>query len=136
MTTDEAAPRAVHAKAMMDPETFEEYWVEFVRSHTRKGTQWAHLVGNLASLAIAASAIRKRRWWLLLAAPLPAVAAARLSHVLLERGVPLRAARHPLWLLRSEARMAKKLLLGSMQEEVERVLAERAGAADHPDQDP
>jgi hypothetical protein len=113
----------------MTQETFDGYWLRFVRDHQKPGTQYAHLAGNLASLAVLWRGLFGRRLMLLLAAPLPALLAARLSHKYIEQNVPLSAAENPSWFLRCELRMARHLVFGTMQAEVERA---RAAAEEPP----
>jgi hypothetical protein len=106
----------------MEPE-FEAYWLRFVRDHTRPGTQWAHLVGNLTTLAMLWYSLKNRRILGILTAPLPALLASWLSHKYIERNTPLNARENPNFFLRCEAKMAWHLATGTMRPEVERALA-------------
>ena len=106
----------------MTDETFDAYWLRFVRDHSRAGTQWMHLIGNAVSVGLLVSAIRRRSIGRALLAPLPALAASRISHRWIEQNTPLSAAEHPRWFLACELRMARLLLTGGMKSEVRRAL--------------
>lgn len=104
--------------------TFEEYWVLFVKDHTRFGTQLAHVVGNLLMLGLIFAALVFGPWWLLLVSPAPALILARLSHLLIERNVPLKAVENPKYFLRCEFRMMARFFSGKMTGEVKKIVSD------------
>jgi hypothetical protein len=100
-------------------ESFDAYWLRFVRDHQRAATQWMHVLGNLGTLMLVLLAVVSSWKWILLA-PLPALIGSRISHRYIERNVPLKASENPRWFLRCELRMVRELVLGTMAREVER----------------
>lgn len=104
-------------------ETFDEFWPHYVREHRHKLTRQLHFVGTTLALACVAGAVFGKRRWLLLAAPFAGYGPAWISHFFIERNRPA-TFEYPLWSLQADFVMWGKTLAGTMDGEVERVLAE------------
>lgn len=102
--------------------TFEEFWPFYVREHSRKLTRELHFVGTSLALACVAGGLLTRRRWLLLLAPAAGYGPAWVSHFFIEKNTPA-TFRHPLWSLRADLVMWTKMIEGTMDAEVERVLS-------------
>jgi hypothetical protein len=104
-------------------ETFEEFWTYYVRAHSNKQNRTLHFLGTTAAMACAAGALLGRRRWPLLLAPLVGYGPAWIGHFLVEGNKPATFG-HPLWSLRADLIMWRKILTGTMDAEVERVTRE------------
>lgn len=104
-------------------ESFDEFWPFYVREHKNKLTRQFHFVGTSLALACLAGALVGRKRWLLLAAPIVGYGPAWISHLLIERNRPA-TFKHPIWSLEADFVMWGKMLAGTMDDEVERVLAQ------------
>ena len=108
-------------------ESFSDFWPYYVAAHSKKATRRFHAVGTalaVATLPIAALTTP----WALLAAPLLGYGLAWYSHFFIEGNRPATFG-YPLYSLASDFVMLAKMAAGTMDAEVERVLAGRAGAA-------
>jgi hypothetical protein len=108
---------------------FEEYWPEHVRQHQDPRTRALHAVGAGVALALAATAIVRKRLLLLLVAPAAGYAIAWSGHLLFEKNRPT-SLTHPLYSIAGNLKMIGKMLRGQMSEEAERIRNEdrtRAG---------
>lgn len=110
-------------------ETFEEFWPFYVREHRKKLTRQFHFVGTTLALGCAAGALLTRRRWLLALAPIAGYGPAWFSHFFVEKNRPA-TFKHPLWSLQADFVMWAKMLRGTMDAEVERVLAESSPKID------
>jgi hypothetical protein len=120
---------------MSEPQfdTFEDFWPHYVRAHSERLNRQLHFVGTTLALGAVALGLRRgRRRWLALA-PVVGYGPAWIGHFLVEGNVPATFG-HPLWSLRADFRMYGKMIAGTMDAEVARVMdhdgagAERAGA--------
>lgn len=109
--------------------TFEEFWPFYVREHSQKLTRQLHFVGTTLALGCAAGALLTRRRWLLLLAPVAGYGPAWISHFFVEKNRPA-TFQHPLWSLKADFVMWLKTIDGTMDAEVDRVLAEEQPAFD------
>lgn len=100
-------------------ENFEEFWPFYVREHSNKHNRLLHFIGTTAALGCLAGAVLRRKPWLLLAAPVAGYGLAWIGHFLVEGNKPA-TFRHPLYSLRGDLRMWRKMLTRSMDAEVER----------------
>jgi len=114
---------------MRDPEfhSFEEFWPYYVREHANKTNRTLHFIGTSAALGIAAASLVTRRPALLLLAPVMGYGFAWVGHCFVEHNRPA-TFKHPLWSLRGDFKMWAKMLDGSMDAEVERVLSQDSTA--------
>ena len=105
--------------------TFEEFWPFYVREHSKKSTRMLHFVGTTAAVACAATGLLLKKRWMLLVAPVLGYGPAWISHFFIEKNKPA-TFKYPLWSLRADFVMWKKIVTGQMDEEVERCLREHA----------
>jgi hypothetical protein len=118
-----------------DFRSFEEFWPFYVREHSTKLNRLLHFAGTGGALsALAMAAARRKSSWLLLA-PAIGYGAAWIGHFFVERNTPA-TFKHPLWSLRADLVMFSKMVAGTMDEEVERVLARDDDAEDAPEARP
>src|SRR5215471_15867205 len=109
--------------------TFEEFWPFYVGEHANKLTRKLHFVGTTGAMVCAAAALLGRPRWLLLA-PLVGYAPAWVGHFFIEGNRPA-TFKWPLWSLRADFIMAAKMIAGTMDAEVERVVAEYEARREH-----
>ncbi|MEO7092778.1 MAG: DUF962 domain-containing protein [Polyangiales bacterium] len=102
--------------------TFEEFWPYYVKAHSHKSNRRLHFAGTSAAMGLVAASVITRRWWLAALAPVVGYGCAWVGHFLVEGNVPATFG-HPLWSFQADFIMWKKTLEGSMDAEVERVLA-------------
>jgi hypothetical protein len=116
-------------------ETFEEFWPYYVKEHQKKATRVLHFVGTTAAMASLAGGLFTKRRWLLALAPVVGYGPSWIGHFFVEKNKPA-TFKYPVWSLRADLVMWKKMITFGMDAEVERVLAEdRAkaeGAASRP----
>lgn len=108
--------------------TFDEFWPYYVRAHSNKNNRRLHFVGTTAAMGLAGVGLLTQRISLLLLAPVVGYGCAWFGHFFLEGNVPATFG-HPLWSFQADFVMWKKMLDGSMDSEVERVLGIQAGEA-------
>lgn len=102
-------------------ETFEEFWPFYVREHANPTNRRLHFVGTSLSLATVAYAVLRGKPKALLLAPVAGYSFAWIGHFLVEKNRPA-TFKYPLWSLRGDFKMFAKMLNGSMDEEVRRVM--------------
>ncbi|MCA9633562.1 MAG: DUF962 domain-containing protein [Myxococcales bacterium] len=110
-------------------ETFEEFWPYYVREHKNKLTRRFHFVGTGMALGCAVGGLLSGRKSLLLLAPVMGYGPAWISHFFIEKNKPA-TFDYPTYSLLADFVMFAKMLNGTMDDEVERILAEEAGAED------
>ena len=112
-------------------ETFEQFWPYYVREHAKKSTRMLHFVGTgTALLAGAVGLVSRRRRWLLAAVPVIGYGAAWIGHFFFEKNMPA-TFRYPVWSLRADFVMFTKIIAGTMDDEVDRVMREYAARQDN-----
>jgi hypothetical protein len=87
-------------------------------------TRWLHFAGTTAAMATLGVAAVTRRPSLVLAAAVMGYGPAWASHFFVEHNRPA-TFKHPVWSLRGDLVMWKKMIDGSMTAEVEKALAAR-----------
>jgi len=102
------------------PTTFEEFWPYYVSQHMNETNRQLHFVGT--TLALSCVAVSPVFPPALLAAPVAGYGFAWVGHFVFEKNKPATFG-NPLWSLRGDFRMYRKMLLGKMQEELDRVRA-------------
>ena len=112
-------------------ETFEEFWDYYVGEHTDPNTRRLHFLGTTAAMACFAGGLLTRKRWLLLLAPLLGYGTAWISHFFIEKNKPATFS-YPLWSLQADLVMWWKTATGSMQAEVDRVVAAQQRDAEAP----
>lgn len=100
---------------------FDEYWPDYVRAHSTKLNRTLHCIGIGLALACVAAAIKKKRPWLLLGAPVFGYGFAWAGHFFVEKNMP-ETFSHPLYSLRASGLLFWKTINGTMEEEVARIL--------------
>jgi hypothetical protein len=104
--------------------SFEEFWPHYVKEHSKASTRRLHFLGTGSALsALALGLLSPRRRWLLALAPLVGYGPAWIGHFFFEKNIPA-TFRHPIWSLRADFVMFGKMLRGTMDDEVERVMRE------------
>ena len=108
-------------------ESFDEFWPFYVREHSKKLTRQMHFVGTSLAVACVAGALVGRKHSLVPAVPFAGYGPAWVSHFFIEKNRPA-SFNHPLWSLQADFVMWGKMLAGTMDAEVERVLAQNGHA--------
>ena len=108
------------------PESFEEFWPFYVSQHRNKTCRQLHFVGT--SLAMGCVAVSPFYPPALAAAPVVGYGFAWVGHFMFEKNKPASwgGVKAFAWSLRGDLRMWKKIAMGEMDAEVERV--EQSGA--------
>ncbi len=114
--------------------TFEEFWPFYVSQHASKTTRSLHFWGTTLAMACVAGALLTKRRSLLLLAPIVGYGPAWVGHFFIEKNRPA-TFKHPIYSLRADLVMWTKIMNGTMDEEVERILSEQADAPSRADAD-
>ena len=107
--------------------SFSEFWPFYLAEHSRPATRLLHLVGTTAGIALMVYLIATGRWWLFFLGFVPGYGCAWLAHFLVEKNKPA-TFKYPLWSLKADFVMWSKIARGTMDAEVERVLAAKRAA--------
>lgn len=102
--------------------TFEDFWPYYVHEHSSSVNRALHFVGTTGVLACLGTAVLTRSRLALLTAPLLGYGFAWLGHFYVEKNRPA-TFKYPLWSLRADFVMYKKMLTGQMPAELERAAA-------------
>jgi hypothetical protein len=100
--------------------SFAEFWPEYVRAHSDRGTRALHFVGTFLGWGIAVAAVVTRHWWWIALALVASYALAWIGHFFVEHNRPA-TFEHPLWSWWADQKMVAMMLVGRMEEEVRRV---------------
>lgn len=100
--------------------SFEEFWPYYVKAHSKKATRTVHFLGTTAAVALLGTGVLTRRLSLVALAPVVGYGAAWISHFFIEGNKPATFG-HPLWSLKADFVMWKKIVDGTMDGEVERI---------------
>jgi hypothetical protein len=101
--------------ASSGPQTFanfDEFWPYYVGEHLNPVTRWLHFAGTTAAMATLGVAAVTRRPSLVLAAAVMGYGPAWASHFFVEHNRPA-TFKHPVWSLRGDLVMWKKMIDGS-----------------------
>ena len=109
-------------------QSFEEFWPYYVGEHAKKTTRAFHFAGTTAALGCVAWGLLLRKKWLLALAPVAGYGPAWISHFFIEKNRPATFT-YPTWSLYADMVMWSKMIQGTMDAEVERVMADREKAA-------
>ncbi|MFI5297079.1 MAG: Mpo1-like protein [Polyangiales bacterium] len=113
---------------MTDPariQSFEEFWPFYVGEHSKPMTRRFHFVGTTAALACVGGAVVLGRPSLLLLAAVAGYGPAWVSHFFIEKNRPASFS-YPGWSLAADLMMWTKMIDGTMDAEVEKVMAAKA----------
>jgi len=102
--------------------TFEEFWPFYVREHSRKATRLFHFVGTTAAGATVLAAIALKKPALVPLALVMGYGPAWVSHFFIEKNRPA-SFKYPAWSFAADWVMWSKILTGTMDAEVERVMS-------------
>jgi hypothetical protein len=101
------------------PQSFEEFWPFYVSQHQNKTCRQLHFVGT----TIAMGCVAVSPWYppALLAAPVAGYGLAWIGHFVFEKNKPASwlGPKQVVWSLRGDLRMWRKMITGSMDQEVE-----------------
>jgi hypothetical protein len=107
-------------------QNFEEFWPFYVREHSKKATRMLHFVGTSAAGITGIAAIALKRPALIPLGLAMGYGAAWFSHFFIENNRPA-SFKYPLWSFQADWVMWAKILTGTMDDEVERIMN-----AEHP----
>lgn len=110
--------------------TFEEFWPFYVREHSDPMNRRLHFVGTSLALGTVAYALLRRKPKALLLAPVLGYGFAWLGHFGVQKNKPA-TFKYPLWSLRGDFTMWSKMLAGTMDEEVRRVMESEPTTDEH-----
>ncbi len=101
--------------------SFEEFWPFYVSQHKSKTTRTLHFWGTTFAMLCVAGALFTKRRSLLLLAPIVGYGPAWIGHFFIEKNRPA-TFKHPIYSLRADFVMWTKIVNGTMDEEVARIL--------------
>ena len=104
---------------MKQHSTFSDFWLFYLREHSRPATRALHYAGTGIVILAAAAAAATGLWWLLAAIPVAGYGFAWASHAAVERNRPATFT-YPLWSLAADFRMFFLWLTGRLERELER----------------
>jgi hypothetical protein len=108
---------------------FDEFWDFYVQAHSKKITRQLHFWGTNAALGMAGFGLLTRRWWMVMTAPVVGYGAAWVGHFFVEGNRPATWS-YPAWSLKADFVMWQKMIDGTMDAEVERVMGGSRVAAE------
>jgi hypothetical protein len=104
-------------------ETYEEFWPFYVREHSDPTCRRLHFAGTTGTLLFALAALVRRKPIHLLHGAIAGYGGAWIGHFFFQKNTPA-TFKYPLWSLVSDFKMYGKIVAGTMDEEVARVMAE------------
>jgi hypothetical protein len=99
--------------------SFAEFWLYYLREHSRPGTRTLHLVGTSLAICLALAAVYTGRWLLFVAALVSGYAFAWVGHFFVEHNRPA-TFRYPLWSFAADFKMWWAALTGRLPGELKR----------------
>lgn len=104
-------------------ETYEEFWPFYVREHSDPTTRKLHFAGTTGTLLFTIAAVLRRKPAHMLHAAIAGYGGAWIGHFFFQKNTPA-TFKYPLWSLISDFRMYGKMVAGTMDAEVARVMEE------------
>ena len=89
---------------MSGQETFDEFYIRYLKAHSRPETKIVHIVGTLTGIAVGAFCLWKGLFLGVVGAILGTYFVLGLSHILFEKNLPLTLEK-PFWSFLSDFRM-------------------------------
>lgn len=99
--------------------TYDEFWLRYLRSHTKPQTRALHYCGTLLGLACLVIALVRLDWRLVVAAPVIGYGFAWAAHLGVEGNRP-ETFGHPFWSLLSDLRMVSLWCSGRLGPHLQR----------------
>lgn len=109
----------------MAHESFDSFWLFYLREHSRPRTRALHYLGTGLVLLVAAAAVATASWWLLVLMPIAGYGFAWTAHMTVEQNRPATFT-HPLWSLISDFRMFFLWVSGRLGAELRRAGVDEA----------
>jgi hypothetical protein len=109
----------IQPRPMVGPRSYREFWLYYVRAHSRLSTQRAHMAATLTAVVWSIGVLVSEEYLLVLFAPILAYAIAIPSHFIFQGNKPT-VVGHPLWSAMADVHMCALLLAGRMGRETER----------------
>ena len=119
---------------MTQPQSFKEFWPDYLRAHSDPRSRALHIAGTAAGAGCMAMFVLSGRPRWLLAALASAYGSAWIGHFLFQKNTPTTFS-HPLWSLRGDLRMVRMAVAGTLDEELRRTGTANAGEKLLPDQE-
>ena len=104
---------------MKDVDNFKDFWLFYLREHSRRATRVWHYIGTSAALLLLIYALVTQIFWILPLALICGYAFAWVSHGLIEKNKPA-TFQYPLWSLMSDFKMLFCFVTGKMGKELRR----------------
>jgi hypothetical protein len=102
--------------SQMTIQSFSDFWPEYVRAHSQRGTRVLHAIGSVLSVAALLLALAVNLW-ILLAVPIVGYSFSWFAHFFVEHNRPA-TFRHPFYSLAADYRMVFFMMAGRMDAEV------------------
>ena len=118
---------------MSEFKSFEDFWLHYLREHSRPETRALHIAGTAIAAASLVAWLATGRTRYLGLALLGSYGPAWLGHYLYERNKPASFS-NPLWSLRADLLMIKKWFGGDLDSELKRAGAEPQDATKEPEE--
>ncbi|MDE2182857.1 MAG: DUF962 domain-containing protein [Alphaproteobacteria bacterium] len=100
-------------------ETFDDFWLFYLREHAKPQTRALHYAGTGLAVICLLAAITLRDSWMALGALVAGYGPAWVAHFFVEKNRPATFT-HPLWSLASDFRMAFRWVCGRIGDDLER----------------
>ena len=94
--------------------SFPEFWPYYLGEHSKPATRWVHVLGTLAGLIVALTALGTGRFWFILAGLALGYAPAWAAHFFIEKNRPA-TLHYPFWSICADFKMAFLLLTGGLK---------------------
>jgi len=101
-----------------DAQTFDEFWMYYLRQHAKRGTRALHFIGTAIALLVLIAAILLGRPLVGILGIVLGYAVATSAHFIFERNRPVLV--HPIWSVQADLRMLWLWLRGRLGDELAR----------------
>ncbi len=108
-------------------QTFDEFWLYYLREHSRLGCRALHYLGTSLAMAAVLAGIFVSPWWLL-AAVFVGYGPAWIGHFVIEKNKPATFG-YPFWSLISDYKMYGLAIVGRLKPELDRAMHAAPAAA-------